>query len=86
MAALSHIVTLFDCDNTLLDHDHVMEDLRNHLEQEFGPRNRDRYFDDKLRILAEMKKVWGDRLTTIFHARAITRWTPTTLLSTRSPT
>lgn len=45
MAALSHIVTLFDCDNTLLDHDHVIEDLRNHLEQEFGPRNRDRYFE-----------------------------------------
>jgi FMN phosphatase YigB (HAD superfamily) len=39
------IVTLFDCDNTLLDHDHVVADLRNHLEQEFGPRNRDRYFE-----------------------------------------
>jgi len=45
MAALSHIVTLFACDNTLLDHDHVIEDLRNHLEQEFGPRNRDRCFE-----------------------------------------
>ena len=45
MAAPSHIVTLFDCDNTLLDHDHVVADLRNHLEQEFGPRNRDRYFE-----------------------------------------
>jgi len=139
MRAPSDIVTLFDCDNTLLDHDHVVADLRHHLEQEFGPRNRDRYFeifealrkelgyadylgalqryrlganndprllkmscflvdypfadrvliyihkesmlddveqryparhyvmvDDKLRILAEMKKVWGNRLTTIF--------------------
>jgi len=45
MSAPSHIVTLFDCDNTLLDHDHVVADLRNHLEQEFGPRNRDRYFE-----------------------------------------
>ena len=45
MAAPFDIVTLFDCDNTLLDNDHVVEDLRNHLEQKFGPRNRDRYFE-----------------------------------------
>ena len=45
MRAPSDIVTLFDCDNTLLDHDHVVADLRHHLEQEFGPRNRDRYFE-----------------------------------------
>lgn len=45
MAAPSHIVTLFDCDNTLLDHDHVVADFRNHLKQEFGPWNRDRYFE-----------------------------------------
>ena len=44
-AAPFDIVTLFDCDNTLLDHDHVVADLRHHLEQEFGPRNRDRYFE-----------------------------------------
>ena len=45
MATPSHLVTLFDCDNTLLDHDHVVKDLRNHLEQEFGPQERDRYFE-----------------------------------------
>jgi|SRR5688572_13098679 len=45
MTAPFDIVTLFDCDNTLLDHDHVVTDLRNHLEREFGPRNRDRYFE-----------------------------------------
>lgn len=45
MATPFDIVTLFDCDNTLLDHDHVVTDLRNHLEQEFGPRNKDRYFE-----------------------------------------
>lgn len=45
METPADIVTLFDCDNTLLDHDHVVADLRNHLEQEFGPRNRDRYFE-----------------------------------------
>jgi FMN phosphatase YigB (HAD superfamily) len=38
------VVFLFDCDNTLLDNDRVVADLRNHLEREFGPRNRDRYW------------------------------------------
>ena len=37
-------VTLFDCDNTLLNNDYVVADLREHLEREFGPRNRDRYW------------------------------------------
>jgi hypothetical protein len=55
MTASSDIVTLFDCDNTLLDHDHVVEDLRNHLEREFGPRNRDRYFE----IFEELRKELG---------------------------
>lgn len=55
MAAPSDIVTLFDCDNTLLDHDHVVADLRNHLEQEFGPRNTDRYFE----IFEELRKELG---------------------------
>jgi FMN phosphatase YigB (HAD superfamily) len=45
MEAPADIVTLFDCDNTLLDNDHVVADLREHLEREFGSRNRDRYFE-----------------------------------------
>ena len=45
MEAPSDIVTLFDCDNTLLDNDHVVADLRDHLEREFGAENRDRYFE-----------------------------------------
>jgi len=45
MEAPADIVTLFDCDNTLLDNDHVVSDLREHLEREFGSRNRDRYFE-----------------------------------------
>ena len=36
------VVFLFDCDNTLLDNDHVGVVLQTHLEREFGPRNRDR--------------------------------------------
>jgi FMN phosphatase YigB (HAD superfamily) len=45
METPADIVTLFDCDNTLLDNDHVVADLREHLEREFGSRNRDRYFE-----------------------------------------
>ena len=45
MEAPSDIVTLFDCDNTLLDNDQVVADLRDHLEREFGVGNRDRYFE-----------------------------------------
>jgi FMN phosphatase YigB (HAD superfamily) len=45
MEAPADIVTLFDCDNTLLDNDRVVADLREHLEREFGSRNRDRYFE-----------------------------------------
>jgi FMN phosphatase YigB (HAD superfamily) len=39
------VVFLFDCDNTLLDNDRVEVDLQTHLEHEFGPRNRDRYWE-----------------------------------------
>lgn len=42
MSAPDEAVFLFDCDNTLLDN--VQEDLRTHLEREFGPENRDRYW------------------------------------------
>jgi len=38
------VVFLLDVDNTLLDNDRVQEDLRAHLEREFGPANRDRYW------------------------------------------
>lgn len=45
MKAPEDIIFLFDCDNTLLDNDSVVVDLRVHLEREFGPENRDRYFE-----------------------------------------
>jgi len=38
------IVFLLDCDNTLLDNDRVQDDLRSHLEREFGVASRDRYW------------------------------------------
>jgi FMN phosphatase YigB (HAD superfamily) len=35
---------LFDVDNTLLDNDRIIDDLKSHIEQEFGTESRDRYF------------------------------------------
>ena len=37
------VVFLVDVDNTLLDNDHIQEDLKRHLEREFGATTRDRY-------------------------------------------
>ena len=44
MAAANDVVFLLDVDNTLLDNDRVQDDLRNHLEREFGAASRDRYW------------------------------------------
>jgi FMN phosphatase YigB (HAD superfamily) len=44
MKTVEDVVFLFDCDNTLLDNDHVLADLRDHLEREFGSEARDRYW------------------------------------------
>ena len=44
MTSPDEVVFLFDVDNTLLDNDRVQEDLRNHLEREFGAESRDRYW------------------------------------------
>jgi FMN phosphatase YigB (HAD superfamily) len=38
------VVFLFDVDNTLLDNDRVIDDLRRYIESEFGAQSRDRYF------------------------------------------
>jgi FMN phosphatase YigB (HAD superfamily) len=44
MATANDVVVLLDVDNTLLDNDGVQDDLRNHLEREFGAASRDRYW------------------------------------------
>ena len=44
MISSSEVVFLFDVDNTLLDNDRVQDDLKNHLEAEFGAESRDRYW------------------------------------------
>jgi hypothetical protein len=38
------VVVLFDVDNTLIDNDRVQDDLRSHIEREFGTESRDRYW------------------------------------------
>jgi hypothetical protein len=38
------VVFLVDVDNTLLDNDRVQDDLKRHLEREFGAACRDRYW------------------------------------------
>src|SRR5271167_3667193 len=40
----SPVVFLVDVDNTLLDNDRIQDDLRRHLEREFGAACRDRYW------------------------------------------
>ena len=44
MTATDDVVFLLDVDNTLLDNARVQDDLRNHLEREFGAASRDRYW------------------------------------------
>lgn len=44
MNAPAGLVFLLDCDNTLLDNDRVIDDLRAHLAREFGSESRDRYW------------------------------------------
>ena len=55
MTPPNEVVFLFDVDNTLLDNDRVQEDLKNHLEREFGAETRDRYWT----IFKEMRAGLG---------------------------
>jgi FMN phosphatase YigB (HAD superfamily) len=41
---IAPVVLLVDVDNTLLDNDRIQEDLKRHLEREFGVASRDRYW------------------------------------------
>lgn len=47
-------VFLFDVDNTLLDNDRILADLRTHLEQEFGPDRSGQYFAILEQLRAEL--------------------------------
>jgi FMN phosphatase YigB (HAD superfamily) len=54
MTAPDGVVFLLDVDNTLLDNDLVEADLRSHLDREFGPENRDRYWATLEALRAEL--------------------------------
>ena len=54
MTARDKVVFLLDVDNTLLDNDRIQEDLRNHLEREFGAESRDRYWATFEALRAEL--------------------------------
>src|SRR5436190_1183309 len=106
MTSPNSIVFLVDVDNTLLDNDRIQDDIKRHLDREFGVAACERYWtileqlfadlgyrdylgalqryrvehpqdihllsmssflvDYKLRILTAVKKIWGDRVSTIF--------------------
>jgi FMN phosphatase YigB (HAD superfamily) len=53
-AAAHDVVFLFDCDNTLLDNDHVLQDLRAHMMREFGEENSARYWEIFENLRAEL--------------------------------
>jgi FMN phosphatase YigB (HAD superfamily) len=54
MTSLNEVVFLIDVDNTLLDNDRVEDDLKNHLEREFGAQSRDRYWTIFEELRAEL--------------------------------
>jgi FMN phosphatase YigB (HAD superfamily) len=54
MTSPKEVLFLFDVDNTLLDNDRVQDDLRSHLEREFGAETRDRYFSILEKLYAEL--------------------------------
>jgi FMN phosphatase YigB (HAD superfamily) len=44
MSSVNRIVFLVDVDNTLLNNDHIQDDIREYLATEYGPASRDRYW------------------------------------------
>jgi FMN phosphatase YigB (HAD superfamily) len=54
---MNETVFLVDVDNTLLDNDHIQDDIRRHLDRAYGPACRDRYWE----ILEQLMKELGYR-------------------------
>ena len=54
MTVSRQIVFLVDVDNTLLDNDRIQEDLKRHLERQFGPGCRDRYWAIQEELFTEL--------------------------------
>ena len=53
-AAAHHVVFLLDVDNTLLDNDRIVADLRGHLEREFGADSAMRYWREFEALRSEL--------------------------------
>lgn len=51
---MTRIVFLVDVDNTLLDNDRVQADIRQHLDREYGPACRDRYWAILEELMSEL--------------------------------
>ena len=64
MTSRDRVVFLLDCDNTLLDNDRVQDDLRSHLEREFGAASSDRYWA----ILNGFAPNWGMRIIWVHYS------------------
>ena len=54
MTAMAPIVFLVDVDDTLLENDRIQDDLRNHLEREYGRECRDRYWVIQEQMMQEL--------------------------------
>ncbi|MGH7532949.1 MAG: HAD family hydrolase, partial [Gemmatimonadales bacterium] len=54
MSTMSDVVFLFDCDNTLLDNDAIVAELRTHLIREFGHASADRYWEGFEQLRSEL--------------------------------
>ncbi len=54
MTALNPKVFLVDVDDTLLDNDRIQEDLKRHIERQFGPQCRDRYWAIQEELFIEL--------------------------------
>ena len=69
MTAQHEVVFLLDVDNTLLDNDRVQDDLRAHLELNFGAAAKDRYWA----IFEELRSELGyaDYLGALQRYRAV---------------
>ncbi|TCT10099.1 HAD family hydrolase [Paralcaligenes ureilyticus] len=68
MKPTDEVVFLFDCDNTLLDNDHVQNDLQAHLDREFGAASAGRYWEIFEQLRTELG--YADYLGTLQRYRA----------------
>jgi FMN phosphatase YigB (HAD superfamily) len=74
VSAVEDIVFLLDVDNTLLDNDHVLTDLKKFLDREVGPESCKRYFTMFEQLRAEVG--YADYLGALQRYRSSTRHDP----------